>query len=222
MIAVVLAAQPVSAAKTADNIYALCTVRDVTVKDNRIRGKLYRSAIFSAPRSYDANISLTPEKGGAVSREFEKWVAQAHGLRADRMSLGAGNEHYCIEAPLTLEGKAELTRIATEWDRSKFPEVELVRTSWARKKSAADQKFDSELAAYEARLKAVREAEEKYQRDLAEIVAKKARDSQAAQAALDRFATERAAHDAVVAENERQRQAYREEYKRVTGAYPED
>lgn len=221
-LAAALPVQPVVAARTADNVYALCTVRDVTVKDNRMRGKLYRSAIFSAPASYDAVISMTPEKGGTTSKEFETWVWQTHGLSPERMRLGDGSEHYCIEAPLTLDGKAQLTKIATEWDRTKFPDVELVATTWVRRKSAADAKFDAELADYEAKLEAVRAAEQKYEQDLASIAAKKARDASAAQAALERFAAERAAHEAVVAENERQRQAYREEYRRVTGRYPDE
>ncbi len=83
-----------------------------------------------------------------------------------------------------------------------------------------------DLAKYEASLQATRAAAEKYERDLAEIEAKKTRDSQAAQAALDRFASERAAHEAetarIAAENQRQQQAYREEYKRVTGRYPDE
>lgn len=217
-----LCAGEAAAAKTADNVYVLCTVRDVAVQDNRMKGKIYRSAVFSAPRSYDAVISMTPEKGGEASREFEQWVWKTKGLSTDRMSLSDGDEHYCIEAPLTLEGKERLAKVATEWDRSKFPEVELVSTSWTRKRSAADARFDAELADYEASLRAIRDAEQKYQSDLADIAAKKARDSQAAQAALDRFARERAAHEAVVAEHDRQRQAYREEYKRVTGRYPDE
>lgn len=220
--AIGLAGQPAAAAKTADNVYALCTVRDVTVQDNRMRGKMYRSAVFSAPASYDPVISMAPEKGGATSKQFEAWVWKTHGLSAGRMRLGNGSEHYCIEAPLTLEGKSQLTKLATEWDRSKFPDVELVGTNWARPKTAADLKFDAELAAYEASLRSVRAAEEKYSQDLAAIASKKARDTQAAQAALDQFARERAAHEAVVAENERQRRAYREEYKRVTGRYPDE
>ena len=214
------------AAKTADNVYALCTVRDVTVSGDQMRGKIYRSAIFSAPRSYEAVISPKPDKGSKVSAEFEKFVWRTYGFRPDRMSLDDRSEHWCIEEPLTLAGKEQLTKVASEWDRAKFPEIEMVKTSWSRAKSAADERYDAELAEYEASLRATREAEEKYKQDVAAMEDRKSRNVAAAKAALDQFARDSAAHDAEVAriqaDADRQRQAYREEYKRVMGRYPDE
>ena len=70
-------------------------------------------------------------------------------------------------------------------------------------------------------LQAVRDAHERYRSDGAEVEAKKARDTPAAKVAFDQFAPERAAYAAAAAESERQRQAYREEYMRATGRYPD-
>ncbi len=212
------AAQP---QKGKDNVYALCTVRDVAVKDNQMVGTIYRSAVFSAPASYDKDISLTPERGGTVSRQFEQHLWKTKGLSKDRMSISGGDEHYCVEAPLTLDGKAKLEAMTRDWDKAKFPRVEMVATNWSPPKRDWDRKFDAELADYEKLLKATREAHERYRQDVAEVEAKKARDAVAAKAALDKFAQERAAYEAAAAESERQRQAYREEYKRVTGRYPD-
>ena len=226
LLAASAAAAPANAAPSTENVYALCTVRDVTVADNRIKGKLYRSGIFSAPAKYDSAISMTPGLGGAVSKQFEKWVWETHGLRADRMRLGEGDEHYCIEAPLTIQGKDSLSKLITDWDNSQFPEVELVRTDWEREKSAADRKFDADLAKYEQAERARLAAVEEFERAKAANEEKKARDTAAAQAALDQYAADRAAAEAtaaaVAAENERRRQAYREEYRKATGRYPDE
>jgi hypothetical protein len=221
---VLLAALSVSSLAQAqngkDNVYALCTVRDVAVKDNQMVGTIYRSAVFAASAAYDSDISLTPERGGLVSRQFEQFLWKSKGFSKDRMSISKGDEHYCIEAPLTLEGKAKLEAMTSDWDKAKFPRVEMVATNWSPPKRDWDRKFDAELADYEKLLKATRDAHERYRQDVAEVEAKKARDAVAAKAALDKFDQERAAYEAAAAESERQRQAYREEYKRVTGRYP--
>jgi len=208
--------------KAKDNVYALCTVRDVAVKDNQMVGTIYRSAVFSAPAAYDGDISLTPEKGGKVSAQFEQHLWKSKGFSKDRMSISNGDEHYCIEAPLTLEGKAKLEAMTREWDKTKFPRVDLVATGWSPPKKDWDRKFDEELAEYERKMKAVRDAEEGYRSGLAAMEETKARNASMTKAALDQFEREQAAHAAAVAESERQRQAYREEYKRVTGRYPDE
>lgn len=206
---------------TRDNVYALCTVRDVTVKDDHMVGTIYRSAVFSAPKSYDADISMTPDHGGKTSQLFQAWVAKTKGFRPDRMSLGKGDEHYCIEAPLTLEGKEQLTAMTREWDRAKFPTVEMVATDWSPPRREWDVRFDKQLADYEKALSANRDAHTRYEAELKRVEDQRAKDGETAKAALDQFAKERAAYEAAVAESERQRQAYREEYKRVTGRYPD-
>lgn len=216
------AAAGASAAAGTDNVYALCTVRDVTVENNRMVGTIYRSAIFSAPASYDGEISMTPEHGGKVSAEFEKWVAGSKGFRADRKSLSKGDEHYCIEAPLTLDGKAQLDKLRRDWDRAKFPRVDLVATDWTPKRGDADRRFDAALEDYERNLQATRDAQQKYKNDLAQVEATKSRNAQAAEAARAQFAQERAAYEAAAAESERQRQAYREAFKKATGHYPDE
>ena len=224
--AMLLAASPIAGSAavvetTRDNVYALCTVRDVTVKDNRMVGTIYRSAVFSAPASYDADISMTPEKGGKASDAFQGWVAKEKGFRKDRMSLGKGDEHYCIEAPLTLEGKEKLVAMTRDWDNSKFPAVAMVATGWSPPRREWDVRFDSQLADYERLLGANRDAHRRYDEELKRIEEKRAKDGEAAKAALEKFGRERASYEAAVAESERQRQAYREEYKRVTGRYPD-
>jgi hypothetical protein len=220
-----LAAIPVASAaeakKSKDNVYALCTVRDVAVKDDQMVGTIYRSAVFSASASYDRDISMTPEKGGDVSRQFEQHLWTTKGFSKDRMSISSGDEHYCIEAPLTLEGKARLEAMTREWDKSKFPRVEMVATGWSPPKREWDRKFDAELADYERKMKAVRDAEESYRQGLAAMEEAKARNASTTKAVLDQFERERATHAAGVAESERQHQAYREEYKRITGRYPD-
>ena len=210
------------AQKTRDNVYALCTVRDVAVKDNQMVGTIYRSAVFSASASYDGDISLTPEKGGKVSAQFEQHLWKSKGFSKDRMSISSGSEHYCIEAPLTLEGKAKLEAMTREWDKTKFPKVDMVATGWTPPKKEWDRKFDQDLAEYERKMKAVRDAEDSYRSGLAAVEEAKARNSSVTKAALDQFERDRAAHAAVVAESKRQRQTYREEYKRVTGRYPDE
>ena len=224
--AILLAALSSAAAgqpqKGKDNVYALCTVRDVAVKDNQMVGTIYRSVVFSASASYDNDISLTPERGGTVSHQFEQHLWKTKGFSKDRMSISSGDEHYCVEAPLTLDGKAKLEAMTRDWDKTKFPRVDMVATNWSPPKRDWDRKFDAELADYERLLKATRDAHERYRQDVAEVEAKKARDAVAAKAALDKFAQERAAYEAAAAESERQRQAYREEFKRVTGRYPDE
>jgi hypothetical protein len=83
-----------------------------------------------------------------------------------------------------------------------------------------ERKYDAELADYERKMKAVRDAEESYRSGLAAVEEAKTRNASTTRAALDEFERERAAHAAAVAESERKQQAYREEYKRVTGRYP--
>jgi hypothetical protein len=222
LLAALWSAPAAAAPKTKDNVYALCTVRDVAVKDNQMVGTIYRSAVFSASAAYDSDISLTPEKGGKVSQQFEQHVWKSKGFSKDRMSISDGDEHYCVEAPLTLEGKAMLEAMTRDWDKAKFPRVDMVATGWTPPRREWDRKFDEELADYERKMKAVRDAEERYRSGLAAVEEAKARNASTTKAALDQFERERAAHAAVVAESERQRQAYREEYKRVTGRYPDE
>lgn len=212
-------ATPVAAAPPTDNVYALCTVRDVTVANDRMVGKVYRSAIFAAAANYDNDISMTPERGGKVSADFERFVAASRGFRADRQSLSAGEEHYCIEAPLTLAGKTQLEKLRGDWDKGKFPAVDLAVTDWTPPRTAADKRFEARVADYERQQKA---GADKYQAELAAVEDVKARNASAAKARLDQFAGEQAAHAVVVAEAERKRQAYREEYQRVTGRYPDN
>ena len=104
------------------------------------------------------------------------------------MSISSGDEHYCVEAPLTLEGKAKLEAMTRDWDKAKFPRVDMVVTDWVPPKREWDRKFDADLAGYETLLKATRDAHERYQNDVAEVEAKKARDTAAAKVALDKFA----------------------------------
>ena len=221
LLAALCASTAALARKGKDNVYALCTVRDVAVKDNQMVGTIYRSAVFSAATSYDSDISLNPEKGGKVSAQFEQHLWKSKGFSKDRMSISSGDEHYCIEAPLTLEGKAKLEAMTRDWDKAKFPRVDMVATGWTPPKREWDRKFDQDLAHYERKLKAVRAAEESYRSGLSTMEETKARNASTTKAALDQFERERAAHAAAVAESERQRQAYREEYKRVTGRYPD-
>ena len=102
---------------TKDNIYALCTVRDVTVKDDQMVGTIYRSAVFSAPASYDKRHLADPGEGRQGQPDVRGCIAKSKGLSKDRMSLGKGDEHYCIEAPLTLEGKDKLEAMTRDWDQ---------------------------------------------------------------------------------------------------------
>lgn len=236
LVALALAA-PAAAQSANGEVYALCTVRDVTVSNDQMVGTVYRSAVFKAPADYDDDISMTPEKGGRVSAAFEEHLAKARGFRKDRMALSKGDEHYCIEAPLTAAGKKKLEAMTRDWDHAKFPEVYLVATNWSppkieepstvagaaakMTKSDNDRKFEQQMAEYEKTLAANRAAHENYAKALAEVEAQRARDGAAAKVALDEFNRERAAYEAAVAESERQRQAYREEYKRVTGRYPD-
>ena len=222
LLAALCTASAAYAQKGKDNVYALCTVRDVAVKDNQMVGTIYRSAVFSASVSYDSDISLTPERGGKTSLAFEQHLWKSKGFSKDRMSISSGDEHYCIEAPLTLDGKAKLEAMTRDWDKAKFPRVDMVATNWTPPKKEWDRKFDEKLADYERRMKEVRDAEESYRSGLAAMAEAKARNSSVTRAALDQFERDRAAHAAVVAENERQRQAYREEYKRATGRYPDE
>jgi hypothetical protein len=232
-VAAALLASPSAAA--GGEVYALCTVRDVTVRDDHMIGTIYRSAVFTAAADYDADISMTPEKGGKVSAAFEAHLAASRGLRKDRMALSEGDEHWCIEAPLTAAGKKKLEAMTRDWDNSKYPDVYLVSTNWSPPKPEAaaaaaaptltksdhDRKFEQQIAEYEKVLAASKAAQERYQQDVARVAEEKARGSAAAQAALDQFAKERAAYEAKAADAERQRQAYREEYKKVMGTYPD-
>jgi hypothetical protein len=220
LLAALASAAAAAPKKTADNVYALCTVRDVAVKDDQMVGTIYRSAVFSASAAYDGDISLTPERGGNVSRQFEQHLWKSKGFSKDRMSISKGDEHYCIEAPLTLEGKAKLEAMTREWDKSKFPRVDMVATGWTPPKREWDRKFDAELADYEQKMKSVRDAEARYSNALAAMERAKSRNASTTKAALDQFERERAAHADAVAESERKQQAYREEYKRATGRYP--
>ena len=81
LLAMLSAASAVHAQKGKDNVYALCTVRDVAVKDDQMVGTIYRSAVSSASASYDKDISLTPERGGKVSAQFEQHLWKAKGFQ---------------------------------------------------------------------------------------------------------------------------------------------
>ena len=201
-------------------VYAICMVRDVTVTGDRATGKIYRSAIFSAPRSYDSDISLTPDKAGEVSALFEKWVFATHGLRPDRVSIGLGDEHYCIEAPATAEGERKLVGLVQEWSTQPFPGIESVLTGWypegiGKRIAHLVPPSPEQQANYDA---AVRKREA----DIAAMESSHRRAASDAQQALDQHAAEVARAAESQRQYEQQRQAYREEYKRITGRYPEE
>lgn len=201
-------------------VYAICMLRDVTVTGDRVTGKIYRSAIFSAPRTYDSDISLTPDKAGDVSASFEKWVYVTHGLRPDRVGIGVGDEHYCIEAPATAEGQRKLVSLVQEWSSQPFPGIESVLTGWypegiGKRIAHLVPPSSEQQAIYDA---AVRKREA----DIAAMESSHRRAASAAQQALDRHSAEVARAAESRRQYERQRQAYREEYKRVTGRYPDE
>jgi len=210
----------VATAQGEELVYALCSVRDVTMFQNGdVDGKIYRSAIFSAPADYDDEISLKPNKGGLVSRHFEAWVAKTKGLRPDRVSLGNGDEHSCIEAPLTPAGENEIIKTAQAWSVSNPRSVKEVFTDWTpwlgRRVGRLVPPSAEAIAQYEAALKARQQkiAADQQQLDQAEAEAA---------AVLAAHEAELAKARAAQVEYERRQQQYREEYYRVTGRYPDN
>lgn len=201
-------------------VYALCTVRDVTLQGDQVVGKVYRSAIFSVAANYERDVSLTPENGEIVSGAFEQWVNERHGLRSDRVGISEGDEHYCIEAPATAEGHQTLVRLVQEWNTQPNSGVEHVLTGWYPEglgKRIGHLKPPS--AEEQPRYRA---AVQKRESDIAAMEASHRKAAAAAQQALDQHATEAARARAAQEQYERDRQAYREEYRRLTGRYPDE
>lgn len=201
-------------------VYAICTVRDVTVAGDRVIGKIYRSAIFAAPQTYDSDISLTPDKAGEVSGRFEKWVYSTYGLRSDRVSIGLGDEHYCIEAPATSDGERKLVALVQQWSSQPFPGIESVLTPWypegiGRKVAHLVPPSPEQQANYKA-------AVQKREADIAAMESAHRRAASDAKAALNQHAAEVARAAESRRQYELQRQTYREEYKSVTGRYPDE
>lgn len=194
-------------AQSTESVYAICSVRDVAVAgEDRVVGKIYRSAIFSVPSNFDADISLTPERGSDVSRGFERWVHDTHRLRADRVAISDGDEHYCVEAPATEEGAQTLVRLIREWSTNPHSQVEQVLTAWypegfGKRIAHLVPPSTAEVEAYRAALK-------KRQSDIAAMEEAHSRATAEARRVQEKF--------------ERERQAYREEYRRVTGRYPDN
>ena len=179
-----------------------------------------RSAIFAAPQTYDSDISLTPEKAGEVSGRFEKWVYSTYGLRSDRVSIGLGDEHYCIEAPATSDGERKLVGLIQQWSSQPFPGIESVLTPWypegiGRKVAHLVPPSPEQQANYKA-------AVQKREADIAAMESAHRRAASDAKAALNQHAAEVARAAESRRQYELQRQTYREEYKRVTGRYPDE
>lgn len=205
-------------AQSDGRVYAICTVRDVTVlEDEQTVGKIYRSTIFSLPASYENDVSLTPERGGKISANFERWVHDRHGLRPDRVSLGEGAEHYCIEAPLTETGERQLVELTQQWSIQHPEGLQQVLTEWtppqgkrvARLVPPSAEALAAYTAALESRKRQIEADQAKFRQAVDD-----------ARTAVDAHAAEVEKADAAQAEYERQREAYREEYKRITGTYP--
>lgn len=85
----------------------------------------------------------------------------------------------------------------------------------------ADAKYAADLEKYRAAMAEHDAAVERYRKGLEAMDASKAGKAQAAEQANAAYQAELAKAQAAKAEYERQRQAYREEYKRVTGSYPD-
>jgi hypothetical protein len=188
------------------------------VQGDRVVGKIYRSAIFEVSSNYDDDISLTPEKGGETSRQFEVWVRDTYGLRPDRARISDGDEHFCIEAPANEDGQAQLTELVQKWGTQVFNGIQLIYTGWfprdiSKRIAHINPPTSEERARYQAALTA-RDDEIAAQNLAHQSNVAAARQEQEKYAAtLERSRAEREAY-------ERARQAYREEYKRVTGTYP--
>ena len=200
---------PIPAIAAGPEIYGFCTVRDIVFANETYTGKVYRTEIFSVPRTYDSEISMTPMVGGKESATLERWVGRKFGFRPDRTGDPRESQHYRIEAPLTENGAASLRTLHKAWDQFAFPNVALVRVPWIP--------MEATVVHDPAPL-------DRYQRDVSAAAAAAERSAAGARAAKLRIEQERAAHAAKVqardAENERNQQAYREEYKRLTGRYP--
>ncbi len=205
-------------AQSDTRVHGICTVRDAAVRENdQVVGTIYRSTIFSAPVIYDADISLTPERGGSVSAAFERWVYEKYGFRPDRVSLGDGAEHYCVEAPFTETGEQQLVEAAQQWSMQHQEGMTQVFTEWTPAEGKRVGRLvppsGDALAAYKAAVDARKSQIEADQTRLRQAV-------DDARTAVDTHAAELEKADAAKAEYERQREAYREEYKRITGQYP--
>lgn len=111
-------------------IYAFCSVRDIVFDGHHFVGRLYRSRIFAAPRNYDEIISLENSAGGRVSRMFEDWVFEATGFQQGRMGDPAGSEHWCVEAPLTPEGRRQIEQARSAHDPARHPGMIELYTGW--------------------------------------------------------------------------------------------
>ncbi|HVM22124.1 MAG TPA: hypothetical protein VM308_02335 [Sphingomicrobium sp.] len=206
-------------AQSEKRVYAICTVRDVTVfKDGAVAGKVYRSAIFSAPADYDEDISMKPNRGGLASKHFEAWVATKYGLRHDRVSLGDVDEHYCIEAPYTPEGESQLIETVQGWSVGNPLGIEQLFTEWTpwlgKREGRLVPPSEDDIARYKAALDAREQRIAADQRRLREAAARAAN-------ALAAHEAELAKAKSAQAEYERQLQRYREEYYRATGRYPD-
>ena len=209
---VIFVATSASAAPpSTDSVYGFCTVRDITFDgDEGYSGKVYRTEIFSALRSYDSAISMKPMIGGKESATLERWLGRKYGFRPDRTGDPTESQHYCIEAPFTEAGEQELRTLHKAWDQAAFPDVSLLRVPWVP---------------MEATLIPDPGPGEEYRRRLAEAKASEERNIAEASAARARTQQTLADHAARVAaaeaEHQRNQQAYREEYKRLTGRDPD-
>lgn len=200
-----------SHAANLEKVYGFCTVRDITLDgSHNYSGKVYRTEVFSVGSGYDTVISMKPMLGDKESATLERWVGRKYGFRPDRTGDPSESQHYCIEVPSTDEGMERLRSVHRTWDNASFPEVTLVRVPWVPMEAtlipdpAPSEEHRRQVAAAEA------------------SVAKAAADLRDAQARTNEAL---AAHSAKVraeqAEFARKLQAYREEYKRVTGREPD-
>ena len=86
----------------------------------------------------------------------------------------------------------------------------------------ADAKYEADLEKYKAAMAEHDAAVDRYNKGMEAMDASKADKAQAAQQANAAYQAELAKAEAAKAEYERQRQAYREEYRRLTGRYPDE
>ena len=86
----------------------------------------------------------------------------------------------------------------------------------------ADAKYEAELEKYKAAMAEHDAAVERYEQRLEAMDESQADKARAAEQANAAYQSELARANAAKSEYERQRQAYREEYRRITGRYPDD
>lgn len=217
---------PLDAANIRPRVYVLCTVREVVnAPGQAARGKVYRSAVFSAPGDYDGDGSNSPPPSGSAHRQFEMYLSRTYGLHPDRSRMGGTANYSCIEAPDTAQGRSHLETVR-EVRSDESPSVEVVLTNFIPpqyKPTAGELQFEGQQEEYELRRK-------QYESDLAahraaqQKVLQQAKaagaSARAATKAQADFAAQMKKFKAAQDEYERQRAQYEREYERATGSKP--